>query len=67
MHVGIEPSRDRADLVVSGVTWEVVADRAGSDPRRPRGVTDPAQPAVRTLPYWSTVMIAVSFLRFSAR
>lgn len=25
---GIEPSRDRADLVVSGVTWEVVADRA---------------------------------------
>ncbi len=26
---GIEPSRDRADLVVSGVTWEVVADRAG--------------------------------------
>ena len=35
--------------------------------RRPSGVTDPAQPAVRTLPYWSTVMIAVSFLRFSAR
>ena len=26
---GIEPSRDRADLVVSGVTWEVVADRVG--------------------------------------
>lgn len=25
---GIQPSRDRADLVVSGVTWEVVADRA---------------------------------------
>ena len=25
---GIEPSRDRADLVVSGVTWEVVADLA---------------------------------------
>ena len=24
---GIQPSRDRADLIVSGVTWEVVADR----------------------------------------
>ena len=35
--------------------------------RRPRGVTGHRQPAVRTLPYWSTVMIAVSFLRFSAR